>query len=224
MNRIQNYIKITTRVGSLDLQVETSFANAFIIISGENGAGKTTLLRCLAGLEQVGGQLQFGDKIYMDSSAGFELSSEHRQLGCVWTDAALLPWLSVEKNILLGTESVDSAWLAELADRFEISSFMQRKPHMLSTGEAQRVALARAIYRRPSVLLLDEPFSAQAPAIRQRLRMHLKSIQAALKIPVLMVSHDVEDARVLAHQHWHMREGKLLLEVSRSEANREMQA
>jgi len=224
VNRIQNYIKITTRVGSLDLQVDSRFPDAFIIISGENGAGKTTLLRCLAGLEQADGQLQFGDKIYMDSSAGFELLSEHRQLGCVWTDAALLPWLSIEKNILLGTESVDSAWLANLADKFEISSFMQRKPHMLSTGEAQRVALVRAIYKRPSVLLLDEPFSAQAPAIRQRLRMRLKSIQAALKIPVLMVSHDVADARVLAHQHWHMRQGKLLLEVAYSETDQEMRA
>ncbi|MDQ7000414.1 MAG: ATP-binding cassette domain-containing protein [Mariprofundus sp.] len=224
MNRIQNCIKITTRVGALDLQVDSRFSNAFIIISGENGAGKTTLLRCLAGLEQAAGQLQFGNKIYMDSIAGFELPSGHRQLGCVWTDAALLPWLSIEKNILLGTESVDSAWLAKLADKFEISSFMQRKPHMLSTGEAQRAALVRAIYKRPSVLLLDEPFSAQAPAIRQRLRLSLKSMQAAMQIPVLMVSHDVEDARVLAHHHWRMREGKLLVDVAHIGMQQEMQA
>jgi len=213
MNRIQ----ITARMGALDLQVDARFSNAFIIISGENGAGKTTLLRCLAGLEQADGQLQLGGKIYLDSLAGFELSPKQRNLGCVWTDAALLPWLSIEKNIVLGAESIDTAWLAELSDMFEIAPLMQRKPHMLSTGEAQRVALTRAIYKHPSLLLLDEPFSAQAPAIRRRLRLRLKALQKRLQIPVLMVSHDSEDARVLAHQHWHMREGKLMLEVNHSE-------
>ncbi len=209
-----NHIQITTRMGRLNLQVDAHFSNAFIIISGENGAGKTTLLRCLAGLEQVEGQLTVGGKMWLDSIAGFELPPQRRQSGCVWTDAALLPWLSIEKNIVLGAEPVDAEWLAELADLFEIAPLMQRKPRMLSTGEAQRVALARAIYKRPSVLLLDEPFSAQAPAIRQRLRLRLKSMQERFQIPVLMVSHDVEDARVLAHEHWHMREGKLLAALS----------
>ncbi len=210
MKSESNRIKITARMGALALQVDASFLNAFIIISGENGAGKTTLLRCLAGLEPAGGQLQLGGKMYLDSTAGFELSPQQRSLGCVWTDTALLPWLSIEKNIVLGAESMDTAWLAELAEMFEITPLMQRKPHMLSTGEAQRVALARAIYKRPSGLLLDEPFSAQAPAIRQRLRLRLKSMQEHLQIPVLMVSHDAEDAHVLAHQHWHIRQGKLL--------------
>jgi len=208
MNRIQ----ITAKIGALDLQVNAQFSNALIILSGENGAGKTTLLRCLAGLEQADGQLQFGSNIYLDSRAGCVQPPQQRNLGCVWTDAALLPWLSIEKNIVLGAELVDFAWLEELAEMFAIAPLMQRKPHMLSTGEAQRVALVRAIYKRPTVLLLDEPFSAQAPAIRQRFRLRLKSVQEALAIPVLMVSHDAEDARVLAHQHWYMRQGKLLRE------------
>jgi len=210
-----NHIQITARMGALDLRVDASFANTLIIISGENGAGKTTLLRCLAGLEQADGQLQFGSNIFLDSTAGFTLSPQQRKLGCVWTDAALLPWLSIEKNIVLGSKSIDAAWLAELSEMFEIAPLMQRAPRMLSTGEAQRVALTRAIYKRPSLLLLDEPFSAQAPAIRQRLRLRLKSLQASLKIPVLMVSHDAEDARVLAHQHWHIRQGKLFTSLPR---------
>jgi len=210
-----NHIQITTRMGTLDLQVDAHFSDTFIIISGENGAGKTTLLRCLAGLEQADGQLSIGGKVWLDSIAGFVLPPQQRQLGCVWTDAALLPWLSIEKNIVLGAASVDAAWSEELADQFEITPLMQRKPGMLSTGEAQRVSLARAIYKRPSVLLLDEPFSAQAPAIRQRLRLCLKSMQERLRIPVLMVSHDAEDAHILAHEHWHIREGKLLTVLPR---------
>ncbi len=220
MNRIQ----MVARLGALDLQVDSKFTNAFIIISGENGAGKTTLLRCLAGLETGYGQVLVNDRLWLDDHTSFVLPAGQRHVGCVWADAALLPWLSVEKNITLGSEQVDQDWLAQLAGQLELTTLMQRSPPMLSTGEAQRVALARAIYKRPSVLLLDEPFSAQAPAIRQRLRLRLKSMQAAMQIPVIMVSHDAEDAQVLAHQHWRMREGKLLVDVAHAGIQQEMQA
>jgi len=219
-----NRIRITARSGVLDLQVDSSFANEFIIVSGENGAGKTTLLRCLAGLENAQGQVIISGRVWLDSSVGFVLPPERHHVGCVWADAALLPWLSVEKNITLGAEQPDEAWLSQLVEQLEIAALMQRKPRMLSTGEAQRVALARAVYRKPSALLLDEPFSAQAPAIRERLREILKTIQVELQISVIMVSHDIEDARVLAHQHWRMREGKLLVEVAHIESQQEMQA
>jgi len=211
---VKNRMQITARLGMLELQADAVFADEFIIISGENGTGKTTLLRCLAGLEQACGQLLFAGRVWLDSSAGFILAPEKRRVGCVWADTALLPWLSVEMNITLGVNPVNHDWLAQLAEQMEITALMQRKPNMLSTGEAQRVALARAICRKPAVLLIDEPFSAQAPAVRQRLRSALKTIQAELQIPVLMVSHDMEDASVLADQHWRMRQGRLMTQVN----------
>jgi len=217
-------IRLTTCLGALKLQINASFFNEFIIVSGENGAGKTTLLRCVAGLEQVQGQVIFNGRVWQDSSAGFMLPVEARYIGCVWTEAALLPWLSAEKNITLGSNHVDKVRLSRLADQLEITALMQRKPHMLSTGEAQRVALARAVYRKPSLLLLDEPFAAQAPAIRERLRICLKSIQSELQIPVIMVSHDARDASMLADQHWRMREGRLLTEAAATSTNRKIQA
>jgi len=220
MNRIQ----IHARLGALDLQVDANFSNAFVMVSGENGAGKTTLLRCLAGLQKAQGQVMINGRVWLDSSVDFVLAAGNRHAGCVWADASLLPWLSIEKNILLGAENIDANALPRLAEQLEITSLLQRKPQMLSTGEAQRVALARAVYRKPSLLLLDEPFSAQAPAIRGRLRDALNMIQTELHIPVIMVSHDAEDARVLAHQHWRMREGKLLAEVSYANQREEMQA
>jgi len=221
---MKNRIQIVAQIGIMQLQADAEFSDEIVMVSGENGAGKTTLLRCLAGLEDTEGQILVRGKTWLDSSAGFLLPSQARQIGCVWTDVALLPWLSVERNILLGAELEDAAWLAELAGVLEISPLLQRRPSMLSTGEAQRVALARAIYKRPSVLLLDEPFSAQAPAIRQRLRVVLKSIHTALNMPVIMVSHDVEDAASLADQHWRMREGRLLKEIEVTGMNKVKQA
>lgn len=207
-------IHISAQLGSLQLQVESTVCEGFTLVSGENGAGKSTLLRCLAGLQQAEGEIHIKGRVWLDSSAGFVLPVEQRHVGCLWTDTALLPWLSVERNIMLGSsEEVDQDFLTLLAEQLEINLLMQRKPHMLSTGEAQRVALARAIFKRPALLLLDEPFSAQAPAIRQRLRVLLKALLADLNIAVVMVSHDVEDAKLLADSHWHMREGHLLTKV-----------
>jgi len=225
---MKNSMQITARFGALHLQAESVFPDGITIVSGENGAGKTSLLRCLAGLEKAQGQIIVGGRTWLDSDSGFVASPEARCIGCVWADAVLLPWLSVEKNIILGSAAVNEGWLAQLSEQLEIVTLMQRKPHMLSSGEAQRVALARAIFRKLSALLLDEPFSAQAPAVRQRLRIALQTIQQALNIPVIMVSHDAEDAKILADQHWHMREGRLLAslptEISETQTNRKMQA
>ncbi len=210
-----NHIRITTKLGSLNLDVQAEFTKEIIVISGENGAGKTTLLRCLAGLEDCQGQLQIAGDVWLDSAAGFVKPTEQRNIGFVWSDAVLLPWLNAEANIMLGVNHGDAAWFNQVCEALEVSPLLKRKPVMLSTGEAQRVSLARALYIKPSLLLLDEPFSAQAPDIRLRLRQVLKDLQQTLDIPVLMVSHDAEDAKVLAQQHWRMREGKLMVSINR---------
>jgi len=208
-----NHISITTKLGSLQLDAQAEFTNESILISGENGAGKTTLLRCLAGLEDCCGQLQIAGDVWLDSTAKFVKPTEQRNIGFVWSDAVLLPWLDVQGNIILGVNDGDAAWFSKVCEALEVIPLLKRKPAMLSTGEAQRVSLARALYIKPSLLLLDEPFSAQAPDIRLRLRQALKALQQTLDIPMLMVSHDTEDAKVLAQQHWRMREGKLMAEV-----------
>ena len=208
-----NHIRITTTLGSLDLDAQAEFSREIIVVSGENGSGKTTLLRCLAGLEDCQGQFQIAGDVWLDSAAEFVKPTEQRNIGFVWSDAVLLPWLNAEANIMLGVKDGDAAWFTKVCEALEVNPLLKRKPAMLSTGEAQRVSLARAWYIKPSLLLLDEPFSAQAPDIRLRLRQALKDLQQTLDIPVLMVSHDAEDAKVLAQQHWRMREGKLMAEV-----------
>ncbi|MDQ7005195.1 MAG: ATP-binding cassette domain-containing protein [Ghiorsea sp.] len=211
-----SHINIQTKLGALNLQVQASFASEIIIISGENGAGKTSLLRCIAGLQDCAGSILVNEKLWLNSAAGFELATGKRKLGFVWAEEVLLPWLDVAHNIQLGIAQEDKVWLRQVCEQLEISHLLKRTPAMLSTGEAQRVSLARAIYGKPSMLLLDEPFSAQAPDIRARLRQVLKAMQQTLAIPLLMISHDTEDAKALAGQHWRMREGKLLLNANKS--------
>lgn len=207
-------LDIKLQLGALHLRVNTHFNHEIITISGENGAGKSTLLRCIAGLQVCTGQLQVCDEIWLDSSAGFSLAVAKRNIGFVWAEVVLLPWLDAEDNIKLGVAEHDQAWFHHVCESLEVLKLLKRKPAMLSTGEAQRIGLARAIYRKPKLLLLDEPFSAQAPDIRVRLRLALKALQQQLALPILLVSHDMADTHALAQQHWHMREGKLLTEVN----------
>jgi len=209
-----NSVCILTQGGGLALNVQASFGNEIVVVSGENGAGKTTLLRIIAGLEKSLGSIQMNQSIWLDSKADFSLPVAERNIGFVWAEAVLLPWLNVEDNIKLGVLQNDEVWFQLVCERLEISKLLKRQPAKLSTGESQRTALARAIYRKPSILLLDEPFSAQAPDIRERLRLVLKKLQQQLQIPIILVSHDFEDAKVMANQHWRMREGKLINSVS----------
>lgn len=206
-----NHIHISKQLGTLHLHVQASFTNEIIVISGENGAGKSTLLRCLAGLETCQGTLHIHDEVWLDTTVGVLKPTQHRAIGFVWNDAVLLPWLDVQGNITLAVKKTDEHWFNHICEALEIQALLQHKPAVLSTGEAQRVSLARALYNKPSLLLLDEPFSAQAPDIRLRLRVALQTLQQTLNIPVLMVSHDIEDTKVLASQHWCMREGALIV-------------
>lgn len=211
---MNHHIQLNMQLGSLFLDVHADFGNEIIVVSGENGAGKSTLLRCIAGLHKASGKIDIHQQNWLDSGADFILPTAQRKVGFVWPENVLLPWLTVEENISLGTDEKDTLAFEKFVTQLEIKHLLKHKPAVLSTGEAQRVALARAIYRQPSILLLDEPFSAQAPDLRDRLRTALQEVQQQMQIPIFMVSHDLEDAKVLAHQHWRMREGKLLVEVT----------
>ncbi|MDQ6963363.1 MAG: ATP-binding cassette domain-containing protein [Mariprofundales bacterium] len=205
-------IDLRCMVGALALNVQALFGNEVVIISGENGAGKTTLLRCVAGLERADGYINMVRRVWLDSAQGVSLPVTERRIGMLSADTVLLPWLSVQQNMVLGCSALDSDWLDELVHSMEVSHLLQRHPAMLSTGEAQRISLVRALYRRPSLLLLDEPFSAQSPALRGRLRMVLRRFQQELNLPVLLVTHDLEDADLLADQHWRLCGGSCVIE------------
>ncbi len=204
------------RIGPFRLRASASIRNEVICISGANGSGKTTLLRILAGLTPAEGTLLVAGKVWMDSVALFTLPPQERGVGCLWQHPTLLPWLSATDNITLGASPNDER-LHTVAEATAVTPLLRRRPTTLSTGEVQRVGLARALYRRTQMLLLDEPFSAQTPEMRDHLRASLREIQQQRQIPLLLVSHDARDRVGLNGNHWLMREGKLWTGIEEEE-------
>lgn len=176
-----------------------------ISLCGPSGGGKTTVLRCLAGLEHpVAGFIQAGEEIWFDAARSICLGPQKREVGFLFQDYALFPHLTVAGNIAFGLGHLARAdrreKVEELLERFELSGLGARRPGEISGGQQQRVALARTLARRPRLLLLDEPLCALDTGLREALRVELKVILSDLDIPVILVTHDPEEAQALADE------------------------
>jgi molybdenum ABC transporter ATP-binding protein len=174
----------------LTLEVEGTVA-----LVGPSGAGKTTVLRAVAGLVRPeSGRIAAGGEAWFDALQAIDLEPDQRRAGLVFQDYALFPHLSVQRNVEYGGK----ARAGELLERFGIAHLAKERPARLSGGERQRVAVARALARDPAVLLLDEPLSALDAHTKASVRAELHDLLAELDIPVLLVTHDFEDAAALA--------------------------
>ncbi|MGQ3102119.1 MAG: ABC transporter ATP-binding protein [Sphingopyxis solisilvae] len=180
---------------------------------GPSGCGKSSLLRLIAGLEAVdAGTIRLRGQTV--AAAGLTVAPERRGVGLVFQDNALFPHLDVAANVgfgLAGLAAVDRpARVAALLDRFHIAHLAAAWPHMLSGGEQQRVAIARALAREPSLLLLDEPFSGLDGHLREAVRDALLADLRAAGTSVLIVTHDPEEAMMIADNLVLMAEGRIL--------------
>jgi molybdate transport system ATP-binding protein len=167
------------------------------VLFGPSGAGKSTLLRCIAGLERpAAGVVRWRDRAWFGAATW--VPPQDRDVGFVAQQGALFPHLDVADNVAFGLAALGPAErarrVAEVLDRFDLAGLRRRAPATLSGGERQRVALARAVARRPSLLLLDEPFSALDHPARAALRADLRRWVRALGLPTLLVTHDPAEA------------------------------
>ena len=176
-----------------------------LALVGPSGSGKTSVLRAIAGLlksPHLGGRISVGERaedIWFDSAAGRWQSPQQRRVGLVFQHYALFPHLSAIENVALAARpDCASDYLDALFERMGLAGLQRRRPAQLSGGQQQRVALARALAREPRVLLLDEPFSAVDAPTRQTLYRELAELRQSVAMPMVLVTHDLHEARRLA--------------------------
>ncbi|MGE4552638.1 MAG: ATP-binding cassette domain-containing protein [Desulfovibrionaceae bacterium] len=197
MNRDTLSIRIRKRLPMFTLDVDLSCpAGTLTAIVGPSGAGKTTLIRAVAGLERPDqGVIRLGGTVWVDREAGIFVPPQKRGLGLVFQDYTLFPHLTVRKNVAFA--ATDMRRVDELMEMFGIRHLADARPAHISGGERQRAAFCQALARDPSVLLLDEPFSALDVATRTTLRQELRALKDDLAVPVLHVTHDLGEAQYL---------------------------
>ncbi|HLT05116.1 MAG TPA: ATP-binding cassette domain-containing protein [Pseudomonas sp.] len=204
---------------SFQLRVSLQSDSQRLVILGPSGAGKSLLLKAIAGLMRPDqGLVRVGGVTLFDSAARLDLPPRRRQLAYLFQDYALFPHLNVRQNIAFGlrrgwlnprpgaNEPVVERWL----DAFQLRAVAEQLPAELSGGQRQRTALARALVAEPRALLLDEPFSALDAQLRTHMRRELDALQRSLGVPMLLITHDPEDAELLGDEVVQLRDGALV--------------
>ncbi|CAD5371966.1 molybdate transporter subunit; ATP-binding component of ABC superfamily [Rubrivivax sp. A210] len=181
---------------------------------GPSGCGKTTVLRALAGLERAAGHVRLGDETWQDDARGLFVPTHRRALGYVIQEAALFPHLSVQRNLDYGLKRIAPALrrvpLDQVVALLGISALMDRRPATLSGGERQRVAIARALATSPRLLLMDEPLAALDAERKAEVLPYIEGLQRELGLPIVYVSHALDEVARLADQLVLLRAGRVL--------------
>jgi molybdate transport system ATP-binding protein len=204
---------------TFELAVRFRTAARRTVVYGPSGAGKSLTLQAIAGLQRPArGRIAFGDDVLFDSARGIDVPARERRFGYLFQDHALFPKLDVRQNIAFG---LTHGWRnprhgshAAEVDRwlraFELEAVAAQRPDELSGGQRQRTALARAVAASPRALLLDEPFSALDPELRERTRREIDALLRALGIPIVLITHDPADIAAFADETFHLRDGAIV--------------
>ena len=193
-----------------------------LALYGPSGAGKSLTLQAIAGLIRPdSGHVRVAGRTLFDSSAGIDLPTRERAIGYLFQSYALFPHLNVRENISFalrpwwrrGLDARAHRRVEEMLDLFELPALAESRPAALSGGQQQRVALARALASEPRILLLDEPFAALNPMLRQGLRAELAALRARLNIPIVMITHDIDDLAALAEHVIVIDHGQVVREI-----------
>jgi molybdate transport system ATP-binding protein len=186
-----------TLAGPVALEAGLTVApGEMLALVGRSGAGKSSLLKALAGLIPAAGTIRVDGAEWLGPAGAWP--AHRRPVGFLFQSYALFPHRTALQNLTMAMASPDAARALELLAAVHLEGLEDRRPHQLSGGQQQRVALARALAREPRLLLLDEPFSAVDRPTRRALAGTIAELRTRLKMPVILVSHDIEDVAALA--------------------------
>ena len=199
---------------SLDVDLELR-GRGVTALFGPSGCGKTTLLRCVAGLIRApGGCMRLNGETWHDDAAGVWVPTHRRSLGMVFQEPSLFSHLSVQKNLEFGmkrTPSVSGRELDAVVKMLDIRPLLARKPAHLSGGERQRVAIGRALLVQPSLLLMDEPLASLDAPRKLEILPYLERLRDEVKVPILYVSHSLDEVAQLADHLVLLNAGKVIV-------------
>lgn len=201
--------------GAFDLDVNFAIPGQGVTaLFGHSGSGKSTWLRCIGGLERGRGRLHVGDACWQDDDAGIFVPTHRRPLGYVFQEASLFPHLDVRANLLYGWRRIApqsrQVGLDEVVDWLGLARLLGRRPEGLSGGERQRVAIGRALLTSPRLLLMDEPMAALDARAKAEIMPYLEALHRRLSIPVIYVTHAVEEVARLADHLVQIRDGRVI--------------
>ncbi len=216
-------IRLTVADGPRRFDLDVAFASAAPVIAlyGPSGAGKSLTLAAMAGLlAPAGGHVCIAGRTLFDSRTATNVATPQRRLGYLFQSYALFPHLSVYDNVAFGLTTwrrrlspPDAQRVGDLLASFGLAELAHSRPATLSGGQQQRVALARALACEPQALLLDEPFAALNPMLRQALREELAQVRARWGVPMVMITHDIEDVLALADVAFMLDGGRVQREI-----------
>lgn len=196
--------ELTAKLGEFTVDVEHHGSGRHLALLGASGAGKSATLRMLAGL-----LAPESGSVRLDGAEVSGLPAEHRGIGYLPQDSTLLPHLRVWEQITFGIgadQALGAYWLA----RLKLDGLADRYPNQLSGGQGRRVAMARALVRQPAMLLLDEPFTGLDTPVRDELRRVLRTMQRETALTTVLVTHDPEEAALLADEVMLLADGRVL--------------
>lgn len=201
-------VDIEKQLELFKLDLKFDIEKEVLAIQGASGSGKTTILNIISGLVKADrAEIFNGDTILESTEKNIYLPSRKRNLGYMFQNYGLFPHLSVEKNIKFAMK--DREIYEDLLDVLGLRDLLKRYPSDISGGEKQRVALLRTLVTKPKVLLMDEPFSALDAELKEKLYPSFSELIKSLNIPVLIITHDNDEANFLADSIIHIDKGRI---------------